>query len=68
MWNKNELDGKIDQTKGKVKQAIGDLTDDDKLKAEGKVDEAVGEAKTAVGGAEKKAEAALASVGQVVKR
>ena len=42
MWNKNERDGKIDPAKGKVKQAVGDLTHDDDLKAEGQVDEAVG--------------------------
>ena len=68
MWNKNERDGKIDQTKGKVKQAVGDLTGNDKLKAEGKVDETVGDAKTAVGGAQKKVGAAIASVGKAVKR
>jgi len=68
MWNKNERDGKIDQAKGKVKQAVGDLTGNDKLKAEGKVDETVGDAKTAIGGAQKKVAAAIASVGQAVKR
>jgi uncharacterized protein YjbJ (UPF0337 family) len=68
MWNKNERDGKIDQAKGKVKQAVGDLTGNDKLKAEGKVDETVGDAKTAVGGAQKKVAAAIASVGQAGKR
>jgi uncharacterized protein YjbJ (UPF0337 family) len=68
MWNKNERDGKIDQAKGKVKQAVGDLTGNDKLKAEGKIDETVGDAKTAVGGAQKKVAAAIASVGQAVKR
>jgi len=50
MWNKNERDGKIDQATGRVKQAVGDLTGDDKLKAEGQVDEAVGKVKSAVGG------------------
>ena len=68
MWNKNERDGKIDQAKGKVKQAVGDLTGNDKLKTKGKVDETVGDAKTAVGGAQKKVAAAIASVGQAVKR
>ena len=68
MWNKNERDGKTDQAKGKVKQAVGDLTGNDKLKAEGKVDEIVGDARTAVGGAQKKVGAAIASVGQAVKR
>jgi uncharacterized protein YjbJ (UPF0337 family) len=68
MWNKNERDGKIDQVKGKVKQAVGDLTGNDKLKAEGKVDETVGDAETAAGVAQKKVGAAIASVGQAVKR
>ena len=68
MWNKNERDGKIDQAKGKVKQAVGDLTGNDKLKAEGKIDETVGDAKTAVGGVQKKVAAAIASVGRAVKR
>ena len=68
MLNKNERDGKIDQAKGKVKQAVGDLTGNDKLKAEGKIDETVGDAKTAGGGAQKKVAAAIASVGQAVKR
>ena len=68
MWNKNERDGQIDQAKGKVKQAVGDLTGNDKLKAKGKVDETVGDAETAVGGAQKKVAAAIASVGQAVKR
>jgi uncharacterized protein YjbJ (UPF0337 family) len=68
MWNKNERDGKIDQGKGQVKQAVGDLTGNDKLKAEGKIDETVGNAKTAVGDAQKKVGAAIASVGQAVKR
>lgn len=68
MWNKNERDGKIDQAKGKVKQAVGDVTGNDKLKTEGKVDEAVGKVKTAVGGAQQKVGAAVASVGRGVKR
>jgi uncharacterized protein YjbJ (UPF0337 family) len=34
-----------DQVKGKVKQALGDLTDNPKLKREGKADERAGEAK-----------------------
>lgn len=68
MWNKNERDGKLDQAKGRVKQAVGSVTGNDKLKAEGKVDETVGKAKTAVGGAQQKVGAAVESVGKAVKR
>ena len=42
-------DGTIDTTKGRVKEAAGDLTDDKDLKNEGKVDKATGKVKDAVG-------------------
>ena len=34
-----------DEAKGRIKEAAGDLTDDEDLKREGKVDRAVGHAK-----------------------
>ncbi len=68
MWNKNERDGRVDQAKGKVKQAVGDLTGNDKLRNEGQVDETVGKAKTAVGTAQKKVGAAVESIGKAIKR
>ena len=37
--------GNKDQVKGRVKQAVGDLTGDEGLKREGKADEKAGEAK-----------------------
>lgn len=40
-----------DETKGRLKEAAGDLTDDNSLKNEGKVDKAVGSVKDAVDGA-----------------
>jgi uncharacterized protein YjbJ (UPF0337 family) len=42
-------DGKLDDAKGRVKEAAGDLTDDDSLKNEGKVDQATGTVKDKVG-------------------
>jgi uncharacterized protein YjbJ (UPF0337 family) len=44
-------DGTFDDTKGRVKEAAGDLTDDQSLKNEGKVDKATGTVKDKVGGA-----------------
>jgi uncharacterized protein YjbJ (UPF0337 family) len=41
-------DGKTDDLKGRGKEALGDLTDDDSLKNEGKVDRAQGSVKDAV--------------------
>ena len=39
----------MDDLKGRVKEAAGDLTDDDELKREGKVDQASGAVKDKVG-------------------
>jgi uncharacterized protein YjbJ (UPF0337 family) len=47
-------DGKLDDAKGRVKEAAGDLTDDDSLKNEGKVDQATGTVKDKVGDASDK--------------
>lgn len=44
-------DGTVDETKGRVKEAAGDLTGNESLKNEGKVDRASGKAKDAIGGA-----------------
>lgn len=41
--NKDEVQGKYDQAKGKVKQAVGDLTGNEQTKAEGQADEASGD-------------------------
>ena len=43
-------DGTTDDLKGRVKEAAGDLTDDQSLKNEGKVDKASGSTKDAIGG------------------
>ena len=42
-------DGTTDDLKGRVKEAAGDLTDDQDLKNEGKVDKATGTVKDKVG-------------------
>lgn len=45
-----------DQVKGKVKQAVGDLTDNEDLKKEGKADEKAGKVKEFLEGAKDKAD------------
>jgi uncharacterized protein YjbJ (UPF0337 family) len=39
------MDNNLDQAKGRIKQAAGDLTDNDDLKREGEVDEKAGKVK-----------------------
>lgn len=50
------MSGQFDEAKGKVKQAAGDLTDNDDLKNEGKADELGGKAKQALEDVKDKAE------------
>lgn len=48
-----------DKIKGRVKQAAGDLTDNDDLKAEGQVDETAGKAKSVIDNVADKADDAV---------
>ena len=52
-------DGSVDEAKGRVKEAAGDLTGDRDLKNEGKVDRASGTVKDKVGDAADKVKDAL---------
>ena len=42
------MGGKVDQVKGRVKEAAGALTDDDRLRTEGKLDQAKGKVKETI--------------------
>ncbi len=42
------MSGTSDQIKGRVKEAVGDLTDNQKLKNQGKIDQSTGKVKKAV--------------------
>jgi len=57
-----------DDLKGRVKEAAGDLTDDDRLKREGKADQAEGKVKDAVDTARDKAGDAADKVRDVFNR
>jgi len=57
-----------DQAKGKLKEAAGVLTDDDKLKNEGKTDQVVGDAKDVVQNVADKAEEAIDGIKKAVHR
>ncbi len=58
----------IDQAKGRVKQAAGDLTDDADLKREGKLDEVGGKVKEAFGDLKDRAEDAVDNLREKVDR
>ncbi len=52
----------MDEIKGRAKEAVGDVTDDDELKAKGKADRASGKVKDMVDSAKDKANDAVDSV------
>lgn len=56
------MSGEIDKMKGRVKQAAGDLTDNDKLHNDGKKDEAAGKVKDGVDDVKDKIDDAVDSV------
>jgi len=48
--DKDRIDGSANQAKGAVKEAVGKVTGDSKLKAEGVADKAKGKVQNAIGG------------------
>ena len=51
IWIRNGIKGAAQQQKGAVKEGLGKILGDEKLKAEGKMDKAEGKVRNAVGGA-----------------
>jgi uncharacterized protein YjbJ (UPF0337 family) len=66
--NRDELEGKAEQVKGKIKQGVGDLTDNERLHDEGVADEAAGEAQDTLGRARRKVGEAVEDLGDMIKR
>ena len=62
------MSGKTDVVKGRIKEAAGALTGNDKLREEGKADQAVGKTKQAVQAAVDQVENAAATVVDKVKK
>jgi uncharacterized protein YjbJ (UPF0337 family) len=65
--NRDELDGKGNQVKGKAKQAWGDLTDDERLHDEGVADETAGEVQEGFGKARRKVGETLDDIADKIK-
>lgn len=67
MLNKDEVAGKAEKLKGKVKQGVGEMTNDPDLIDEGQADEAAGEARETVGTAKRKVADAVRKVGDRIE-
>ena len=68
MKNKDELDGQAEQVKGRVKQAWGDVTNNERLRDEGVADEAAGEVQEGFGKARRKVGEAIEDIGEDLKK
>ena len=68
MWNEDELKGKADQIKGKVKDAVGNATGDERLRDKGAADEAAGEVQETFGKGRRKVGEAIENIGKDIKR
>jgi uncharacterized protein YjbJ (UPF0337 family) len=66
--NRDELEGKAEALKGKVKQGLGHLVDDPELSDEGVQDEAAGRAQEGIGHAKRKIGEAVENVGESIKK
>ena len=65
--NRDEIQGKAEALKGKIKQGVGDLTDNPNLVDEGIADEAAGKAQEGYGTAKRKVGEAIENIGEKIK-
>jgi uncharacterized protein YjbJ (UPF0337 family) len=63
-----KFEGKKDDLRGRVKEAAGDLTDDDELKREGKADRATGTVKEKLEKAKEKGEEVIDKAKERIQR
>jgi len=66
--NEDEMKGKAEALKGKIKQAAGDLADDEQLHDEGVVDEAAGNTREVIGRGRRKVGEAIEDLGDAIKK
>ena len=66
--NRDEMEGKWDQAKGRVKEGVGKAIDDRDLEAEGDADRVSGEAREGFGKAKRKVGEFVEDVGDAIKR
>jgi uncharacterized protein YjbJ (UPF0337 family) len=66
--NKDEVQGKADQLKGRIKEAAGDLTNDEELKNEGVEDEVAGKVQQGFGKGRRVVGEAVKDLGDRIKK
>jgi uncharacterized protein YjbJ (UPF0337 family) len=66
--NKDEIEGKFDQAKGKTKEAVGRAIDDRDLEQEGKADHVSGKVEEGFGKVRRKVGETIEDAGDAIKR
>jgi uncharacterized protein YjbJ (UPF0337 family) len=66
--NRDEVEGKWDQAKGRTKETIGEAFNDDELANEGRADNAGGKVEEGFGKARRKVGEAIEDVGDAIGR
>ncbi len=66
-WNKDEVEGKLDQAKGTVKSKIGEVTGDRQTEAEGDAENAEGHTQEAWGKVKRGVGDTVEAVGDALK-
>jgi uncharacterized protein YjbJ (UPF0337 family) len=68
MWNKDEVQGKVDRAKGRVKESVGEMNNDEQLREEGVEDQAAGDVEEAFGKGRRKVGEAIKDLGKKIGR
>lgn len=66
--NRDELEGKAKDLKGRMKEAAGDVANNDRLKNEGAADQAEGQVQDTMGRGRRKAGEFIEDIGKSIKR
>ena len=64
--NRDELEGKLDQVKGSVKETVGRVTNDSDLESEGQADRTGGKVQEGFGTARRKVGEAIEDIGESI--
>jgi uncharacterized protein YjbJ (UPF0337 family) len=68
MWNKDEVRGRADRVKGRVKEEAGKLSHDERLRNEGVADQASGDVQEGFGRGRRKVGEAIKDLGRKISR
>lgn len=67
MWNRDEIKGKTDRVKGRIKEEAGAALNDERLRNEGTADKAAGSVQEKFGKGRRKVGEAIKDLGDAIK-